>query len=306
MAMGNNNFVAGTSGNTYYNGSGTSFSCPINSGVCALMLCANKSLTPIQIRNILRKFGSNTNSPNNLMGWGIIDAKRSVDTARKLDNAPPVIEYTQTFSSVDKPAAVNVKCIIKDNGIIRKRNNEAPLLYYRKYINSWSAFASVYSGSSSADTFYFSIPGTSQKGIVEYYFAAQDIALPLPLSATLPSGGSGINPPGSTPPSNRFRFRVSPSGPNSSDNFGNGFWINNYPNPFNPVTNLEFRMPESGFVTLKVYDMLGKEVATLVNENLSPGTYRYGFDGSGFSSGVYYYKLETGNHTIIKSMLLLK
>lgn len=80
----------------------------------------------------------------------------------------------------------------------------------------------------------------------------------------------------------------------------------NYPNPFNPVTKLEFGIPNSGFVSLKVFDLLGKEVAVLINENLSPGRYETEFNGNNFASGVYFYKLETGNFVQTKRMLLLK
>ncbi len=80
----------------------------------------------------------------------------------------------------------------------------------------------------------------------------------------------------------------------------------NYPNPFNPVTNMEFGIIKLGFVSLKVYDVLGKEVATLVNERLSPGTYKYDFDGSNFSSGVYFYKLEADGFADTKKMFLVK
>jgi len=313
MAMGSNNYVAGTTGNTYYNGSGTSFSCPINSGVCALILSANKSLTPIQVRDILRKFGSNSTTPNNLIGWGIIDAKKSVDTARKLDNAPPVIEYSQLFSTINKPAPVKIKCIFKDNGIIRSRANEEPLLYYRKYVNSWSAFSGINSPGSNADTFYFSIPGSPQKTIVEYYFASQDIALPTPLMSTLPAGGSGINPPGSKPPPVRFRFKVNPFGYSSVDNLEKDFQIKNYPNPFNPVTVISYQLTVSSYVKLKVYDAIGKEMAMLVNSKQDVGSYEIKFNGESLSSGIYFYriavhsdKIETANFSIIKRMLLLK
>lgn len=86
----------------------------------------------------------------------------------------------------------------------------------------------------------------------------------------------------------------------------------NYPNPFNPVTHLEFEISKPGFVSLKVYDLLGKEVATLVNEKLSPGKYSAVFDagdarqGSNFASGTYIYKIESGDFTEVRKMMLLK
>lgn len=82
--------------------------------------------------------------------------------------------------------------------------------------------------------------------------------------------------------------------------------LQNYPNPFNPVTNLEFGISKSEFVTLKIYDNLGKEIITLVNGNLNPGTYRYSFDAAGLTSGLYFYKLETDNFSATKKMLLVK
>lgn len=82
----------------------------------------------------------------------------------------------------------------------------------------------------------------------------------------------------------------------------------NYPNPFNPSTTIRFSIPEAGFVTLKLYDLLGKEVATLVNEFKQPGTYdsQFSIFNSQLASGVYLYKLQTKNFTSIKKLLLLK
>ena len=80
----------------------------------------------------------------------------------------------------------------------------------------------------------------------------------------------------------------------------------NYPNPFNPVTNLEFGIKEPGFVSLKVFDILGKEVASLVNEKLSPGKYKTEFSGGNLSSGMYFYKLETENFVETRRMMLVK
>lgn len=80
----------------------------------------------------------------------------------------------------------------------------------------------------------------------------------------------------------------------------------NYPNPFNPTTTINFSIPEYQFITLKVYDIIGREVKSLVNETKSPGTYEIEFDGSDLSSGTYYYKLTMGSHFEIRKMVLLK
>jgi hypothetical protein len=86
----------------------------------------------------------------------------------------------------------------------------------------------------------------------------------------------------------------------------------NYPNPFNPVTKIKFDIKESvvrsqnSVVKLRVFDILGKEVATLVNEQLQPGTYEVTFDASQYSSGIYFYKLTTEGFTETKRMMLVK
>lgn len=80
----------------------------------------------------------------------------------------------------------------------------------------------------------------------------------------------------------------------------------NYPNPFNPATTINYALPESAQVTLKVYDILGREVAVLVNEYKQAGTYSVEFNGSGFSSGVYIYQITAGNYSETSKMVLSK
>ncbi|MCB0721405.1 MAG: T9SS type A sorting domain-containing protein [Ignavibacteriae bacterium] len=80
----------------------------------------------------------------------------------------------------------------------------------------------------------------------------------------------------------------------------------NYPNPFNPSTDIEFSILKNEYVKLVVYDYLGREVKTLVSEQLSPGSYSVPFNGENLSSGVYYYKLTAGSFTETKKMTLLK
>ncbi|MDR3627255.1 MAG: T9SS type A sorting domain-containing protein, partial [Ignavibacteriaceae bacterium] len=80
----------------------------------------------------------------------------------------------------------------------------------------------------------------------------------------------------------------------------------NYPNPFNPSTRIEYSLPKSEHVTLKVYDILGREVATLVNENKQTGSYSIQFNAGKFASGVYIYRIQAGSFTQTKKLLLLK
>ncbi len=87
---------------------------------------------------------------------------------------------------------------------------------------------------------------------------------------------------------------------------GNYSLSQNYPNPFNPSTNINFKIKETKFVKLSVYNILGEEVASLVNQKLSPGNYNVTFDGSSLSSGIYFYRLITGNFSDVKKMTLIK
>ncbi len=80
----------------------------------------------------------------------------------------------------------------------------------------------------------------------------------------------------------------------------------NYPNPFNPSTKISYSLPEANFVTLKIYDILGREVSTLVNEMKPAGTFEAEFDASKLSSGTYVCKLTAGNYQSVKKMVLTK
>jgi hypothetical protein len=80
----------------------------------------------------------------------------------------------------------------------------------------------------------------------------------------------------------------------------------NYPNPFNPKTNIEFKLSKTAFVKLSVYDLLGKEIETIVNQQFKAGTYVVDWDASRYSSGVYFYKLITDGFTDTKKMILVK
>ena len=81
---------------------------------------------------------------------------------------------------------------------------------------------------------------------------------------------------------------------------------NNYPNPFNPSTIIRFDVARSQNVKISVFDITGRLTETLVNEGLQPGSYEATFSGSNYSSGIYYYKMETKDYVMTKKMLLIK
>ncbi len=149
-----------------------------------------------------------------------------------------------------------------------------------------------------ADTFKAYIPAQPFNTNVYYY-----------ISATSNSGKTMTKP--ITAPSGNFRFMVTNT--TNTQNLSEipvKFELSqNYPNPFNPVTIIRYSLPEkasNNFVTIKVYDNLGREVAVLVNEVKQPGIYYTKFDGKNLSSGTYFYKLTAGEFTSVKTMLLLK
>ena len=80
----------------------------------------------------------------------------------------------------------------------------------------------------------------------------------------------------------------------------------NYPNPFNPSTTIKYSVPKLSFVTIKIYDVLGSEIATLVNEEKPIGTYALNWNAANLSSGVYFYLLQAGDFVQTKKMILLK
>ena len=86
----------------------------------------------------------------------------------------------------------------------------------------------------------------------------------------------------------------------------NYFLSQNYPNPFNPTTTIKYQIPDAGFVTLKVYDVLGIETAILVNEEKLVGSYEAEFNAISLPSGVYFYRLQAGNYIETKKMVLMK
>lgn len=105
---------------------------------------------------------------------------------------------------------------------------------------------------------------------------------------------------------NYFGITTSVIGRNETETPDKFSLAQNYPNPFNPATTIGFTIQTAGFTSLKVFDVLGKEVATLVGEELTPGSYSVHWNAAGFSSGMYFYRLESNNFSMTKKLILAK
>ncbi len=123
----------------------------------------------------------------------------------------------------------------------------------------------------------------------------------------LPDFGPGTRTQDNIVYIDNLTFSAKPTGVEQVNQLPTGFELTqNYPNPFNPSTTINFQIPSSENVTLKVYNLLGQQVATLVNEQMGAGVYEVGFDASQLSSGVYIYSLKAGSFNASKKMTILK
>ncbi len=144
------------------------------------------------------------------------------------------------------------------------------------------------------DTFRTYIPAQPIGTNIYYYISANS------------NSGRTIAKP-LTAPAGFYQFRIdNPTGINNEYQAYKFELSQNYPNPFNPITRITFEIPAASYVKLKVFDLLGKEVATLLNEVRQAGNYKVNFNASHLSSGIYFYRLETDNKVEIKKMTLLK
>ena len=168
--------------------------------------------------------------------------------------------------------------------------------------NSWNGFTVTSADFISLDTSLAKSPRTADSSITQ-----TDLFRLAPNSPLIDAGTDvGLPFIGSAPDIGAFESSVVNS-INNSENIPRKFSLyQNYPNPFNPATNFEFRIADFGLVTLKVYNLLGEEVATIVNAELPAGFYKYKWNAGNLSSGVYFYKLREKNQAKTKKLILLK
>jgi photosystem II stability/assembly factor-like uncharacterized protein len=162
---------------------------------------------------------------------------------------------------------------------------------YRLQISTDSAFSSTTLDSTGVTIDSITVPSGKLTNGIKYYWR---------VNATNTAGTSSW--------STIFNFTVSATGTNtvSSELPKEYMLYNNYPNPFNPTTKIKFDIPKNGLTKIAIYDVLGREVKTLVNENLTAGTYEIQWNATSYASGIYFYKMISNGYTSIKKMALIK
>lgn len=281
MADGFNNYIPASKAGTvngYGFGSGTSFSCPLVAGVAALIIEAHPFWTPIQVRDALRNTASDHNSPNDTTGWGIIDALAAINYNSQTNITAPSLTGPANRST-NQPIEVTLKWDKIQNAD----------KYYLQVATD-SAFSNMIFKDST-------ITENSQQLLslnsgTDYFWRV----------AAKSAGGTSSF-------SSTWKFTT--AGGKSEPTIPDSYVLEqNYPNPFNPSTRITYKIPEGGFVTMKVYNLLGNQVATLVNESKPAGTYSVEFDAkkrdNPLPSGVYFYRLQVGNFVSTKKMVVMK
>ncbi len=257
MAMGSNVYHADSFGNSYWSGGGTSYSCPLVAGVCALILQKNSNLTPMEVLEVLRSTATQSNNPDNLYGWGIINAL----SAMNLVTIP--VELT-LFSGNYEDGVVNLKWITAT-----ETNNFGFEVERRNDYSNYESIGFVNGNGTSTNrvTYNFVDENLSAN---RYYYRLKQIDLD-----------------GSFEYSNEIEVNI--------EGLTDFQLYQNYPNPFNPSTKIKYYIPQNSFVKITLHDILGSEIRTLVSENVQPGNYEITLDGSDLSSGMYFVRLSSEN-----------
>jgi len=265
-------------------GDGTSGSSPMVAGVAALLLSHKSDLLPSDVEKILKKSAISTYSTYDEThdGNGILSATNALYELDEPNPGIPILSITASvgnnpvlsWTSVQGATQYKIYCA---NSIIGRYNFN---LASTTTATNWTDNSCL-----------VQIPGTS----TNYYRVTALISTNESITSNEVSCGTNIS---------------SKQAVNNSDIVYNFELKNNYPNPFNPCTNIRYSIKEKGLATLEVYDILGRRVVELVNEVKEPGDYSVMFDTNnyegGLPSGIYIYTLRAGNYTATQKMILMK
>lgn len=277
-----------TSKSSYTSGfSGTSASTPSVAGVAAMILSAHPELTPVQVRNALRTTASNSLNPNNSIGWGIVDAYAAVLQNGIVISTDPDISLTND-SNYSIGMYVVSKSVVKKDSVRLIYSNDSGVTFS----STQMILTEIVDSATNSGKYTAIIPKSS--AVIKFYVRAVD----------------ATNNPRTSPykaPTALYDVKTGTTGVRPENPVPTIFSLEqNFPNPFNPTTNIRYHLPQSGTVSLKVYNVLGKEIAILVNGIQSFGSYTVPFNSSGLASGIYFYRLQADNFIETKKMVLLK
>ena len=269
--------------------SGTSYSCPLAAGVCALILEGHPELGPMDVRDALRETADRAQAPDTLYGWGLIDAYEAIFYHG------PIFANFYRVSTADGLEHLEADILSKtgiepDSVYLFYRFEESEdfqtLQMHPEETSERIRFRGSFPSSLSNENIMFYITMTDTQGIVH----TGPLGAPDVLYSLTDSQAEILFPEERIP--DRFQL------------------YQNYPNPFNARTTVVFDLPERSRVNLKIYNILGQEIATLIDDWLDAGTKEVVWDGMDrfgrrTASGIYLLRLEMGGQNQIRKMILV-
>jgi len=283
LAQGTSTYHATLAGADSYssNGSGTSYAAPIVAGIAGLLLSAHPHLTNKQVRNIMLEASDNVETPDTNRGYGLLSAIKAVTY--------PNLKWNGSKFVLTKMFDKNIK--IKDGTLSIKIESSAELSMVKEANNKYTV----------------ELPNLENDNIYEFHFNYNDDSntkyrIPKEKNYKLNYGNLNID------------LVLTNTDIDRNEKKPTHYLLSqNYPNPFNPTTTIKYSIPSLEplhatfqLVQLKVYDLLGREIVTLVNGEKQSGNYIVTFDASEYPSGVYFYRLSTNNFSKTKKMILLR
>jgi subtilisin family serine protease len=269
MAMGSGVYVARSSSPTSYGtSSGTSFSCPILAGAAALVLSVDPTLTPMEILDLLRQTASQSDNPDRLMGWGIIN------TLAAIELIPVPVEIT-LFSGSYVSGAVHL------DWTTATETNNFGFEVQKRYDNTSYEKIGFVSGN-----------GTTTNGM-QYSFEDNDL-----LAGRIFYRLKQLDFNGDFEYSNEIMVEVL--------NLSDYQLYQNYPNPFNPSTTIKYSVPAQSKIKISLYDIIGNEVITLFEGIQQSGVHNVNFTADNLPSGVYFVSMTAENFSKAIKITLMK
>ncbi|MFO7892028.1 MAG: S8 family serine peptidase [bacterium] len=258
-------------------GRGTSFSCPLVAGVCGLILQAHPELTPIQVREALRETADRFQDPDNLYGWGLVDAYEAV-----FYHGIVFTRFTSVDVSEEEYQGLDTEILWK-----YEINPDSVYLHYKQTDKSNFILVKMNLVQSGSNIYRAVIPAAVDLENIEFYVTARD------------SFGNGYVGPVGAPD---FLYKGLDSIHSPQINIDRIFRLSqNYPNPFNGYTHFSLELAQSGYVNMQIYNIIGQKVKTVHNGFLSKGMYDnvFGWDGTNdigvsVTSGIYILKTTVG------------